>query len=344
MAQENIVQRPELDYLPSFKVFQDRSQRIAANSDAILKRKDFNLPDGYPRFIIGDRVWSALPGNNTIEQVSQETFPLPSLRTKLRSAAEEVHEGKGLVILRGLDPSKHTPMENAILFLGMSSYIAEQQGVQDKFGNMIGNFDCILKTSLSLTLLSIAHIANYPPGQNVIPEDEATSSSAALAGSRYDLDFIPRDPETRPLLYLSPNHGPFFVVSWKKLTGSNEYPLSANLPAMSDEQAEALDLLHFTALKHSISIANKKGDMIFCNNLAMFHARKSFSEQGGSRRRLLRRWLRNEELAWDTSAVLEELWFTVFGMSPRRERAIWKIEPNDFNVDQFLTHKMTCWN
>jgi len=113
---------------------------------------------------------------------------------------------------------------------------------------------------------------------------------------------------------------------------------------MSNEQAEALDLLHFTALKHQISIPNQAGDMIFCNNLAMFHARKAFSEQDEGRRRLLRLWLRNDELKWDTSARLDELWWTVFGMSPRREGANWKINPGDFNVDQFLTHKMTCWN
>jgi hypothetical protein len=113
---------------------------------------------------------------------------------------------------------------------------------------------------------------------------------------------------------------------------------------MTEEEAEALDLLHFTAKKHSTSFENMKGDMTFCNNLAMFHARKAFSEKEDSRRTILRLWLRNEQLAWRTPTTLEETWFNTYGMSPRREVAFWKIEPQDFQVEQFLTHKMTCWN
>jgi hypothetical protein len=188
-------QRPELDYLPSLSVFEARSAQIAADPRKFAKRNGGELPSGFPKSIIGPRVWShddiansqqlvqvfsavevaeieaallyflgkltedhgyarkeaeansvtALPGDNGPDDVSQETFPLPTLASNLRNIAQQVHNGKGLAIFRGLDPSKHTHMENAIVFLGVSSYIAEQRGVQDKFGNMIGEWNCYLR-------------------------------------------------------------------------------------------------------------------------------------------------------------------------------------------------------
>lgn len=187
--------RPELDYLPSLSVFEARSAQIAADPRKFAMRNGGELPSGFPKSIIGPRVWShddignsqqfvqvfsavevaeievallhflvkltegqryarreaeansvtALPGGIGLDDVSQETFPLPTLASKLRNIAQQVHNGKGLAILRGLDPSKHTHKENAIVFLGISSYIAEQRGVQDKFGNMIGEWNCCLR-------------------------------------------------------------------------------------------------------------------------------------------------------------------------------------------------------
>lgn len=51
--------------------------------------------------------------------------------------SEELHTGCGVVILRGLKPKLYTPWENVILFAGVSSYLGEQRGCQDKYGNML---------------------------------------------------------------------------------------------------------------------------------------------------------------------------------------------------------------
>lgn len=71
-------------------------------------------------------------------EISQDTFPLPTLGPKLLRAATDVHRGKGFVMIRGLEPDGFTPEENALIFLGMSSYIGEKRGRQDEDGNMLG--------------------------------------------------------------------------------------------------------------------------------------------------------------------------------------------------------------
>ena len=82
----------------------------------------------------------ALPGDNGPDQVSQETFPLPKLSHKLSRVAMTLHYGIGFAVLRGLDPKKYSPLDNVILYLGITSYVAELRGVQDYDGRMIGRY------------------------------------------------------------------------------------------------------------------------------------------------------------------------------------------------------------
>jgi hypothetical protein len=50
----------------------------------------------------------------------------------------EVHNGKGFFVLRGLDPEKYSVEDGMVIFLGIQTYIAEQKARQDDKGNMIG--------------------------------------------------------------------------------------------------------------------------------------------------------------------------------------------------------------
>ena len=96
---------------------------------------------------------------------------------------------------------------------------------------------------------------------------------------------------------------------------------------MNEIQAEALDMVHFTAVKHSISMQLKRGDIQLINNLAIFHARNGFRDNSTQKRHILRLWLRNENLAWKTAKGLERTWFEKYGDSERRKIVRWNIEP-----------------
>ena len=69
--------------------------------------------------------------NLTIPHVTQETFPLPKLHSELRRLSDELHNGHGLFVIRGLQVDKHTREENVIIYTGISAHIASQRGRQD---------------------------------------------------------------------------------------------------------------------------------------------------------------------------------------------------------------------
>jgi hypothetical protein len=53
---------------------------------------------------------------------------------------DEVYLGRGFTIIRGLNPDDYSPEDLTIIFLGLSSYIAERRGKQDQRGSMLGKF------------------------------------------------------------------------------------------------------------------------------------------------------------------------------------------------------------
>lgn len=113
---------------------------------------------------------------------------------------------------------------------------------------------------------------------------------------------------------------------------------------MTEEQAEALDTVHFTAEKNSLSVQLKRGDMQFLNNFSVFHARRAFTddeEETGRKRHILRLWLRNEKYAWKTPDRLKDSWFEVYGESERMGRACWMINPN-MEKRQVVSRRDTC--
>lgn len=96
---------------------------------------------------------------------------------------------------------------------------------------------------------------------------------------------------------------------------------------MTELQAEAIDMVHFTAVKHQLTIKLERGDIYLINNLAVQHARSGFVDKPYQRRHAIRLWLRNNELAWETPQGLEKTWFEKYGNSERRKIATWNILP-----------------
>ena len=71
------------------------------------------------------------------DQVHRDVFPLPTLGRTLERAAEDVYNGRGFVIVRGLDPDTLSVEGSTTVYLGLSSYIAKRRGMQDQRGSML---------------------------------------------------------------------------------------------------------------------------------------------------------------------------------------------------------------
>ena len=74
------------------------------------------------------------------DDVSRELFPLPKLESRLDKCALEVHHGAGWCVIRGIDPRRYSVEDNAIIYLGISSYIGGRRGLQDAKGSMLCMF------------------------------------------------------------------------------------------------------------------------------------------------------------------------------------------------------------
>lgn len=74
--------------------------------------------------------------------INPTTFPLSStIRTKLEQARDVLFHGRGFVVVRlGPDLKKYTDVELVTLFLGISAYIGNEIGVQDKKGNALSEY------------------------------------------------------------------------------------------------------------------------------------------------------------------------------------------------------------
>ncbi|KAL2267138.1 hypothetical protein VTJ83DRAFT_4415 [Remersonia thermophila] len=378
--------RPDISWIPSSQVFKDRAEKLRA----LYPNRRTTLPEGWPAQVEGARVWSGsdfasedeyivrlspediaeidaglaffkgLPGDLGPDDVNPDTFPLPTLKQKLTEVSETIHDGRGFVVLRGLQPEKYSNLDNILLYLGVTSYIAGTRGMQDFDGRMILHIQAVLEdvkkdgkqpNSPYVNRAQPFHadlcdvLAMYALNTAAVGGESYLASGAKiyneLARTRPDIietlakddwifdEFYQGQYHTRPLLYRFGRHGPGFQFSRRPLTGAPFSPHHPSVPAMTEPQAEALDAVHFLAEEHALELRLRRGDVLLVNNLAALHARAAFADDParGRRRHLLRLWLRSEDRRWPTPPALERLAWEVYGDHAwRRERAVWDVE------------------
>ena len=106
--------------------------------------------------------------------ISQSTFPLPKLGPILRTKSADIHDGKGAVVIRGLDPEKYSLRTNIIMFAGLSSYIGDQRGLQSAMYDVLSKSSTITRSwtdesstnspAAHMNSLSAKHIPDPRPG------------------------------------------------------------------------------------------------------------------------------------------------------------------------------------
>lgn len=69
--------------------------------------------------------------NKPLGYVNQETFPLPNLHFKLRGISNEIHNGFGFKVLRGLPVSTHSREDIFAIYAGIASHVGPIRGRQD---------------------------------------------------------------------------------------------------------------------------------------------------------------------------------------------------------------------
>ncbi|KAK3390043.1 hypothetical protein B0H63DRAFT_499788 [Podospora didyma] len=335
------IKRPDIEWHPSYETCQ---ARVAA-LEATAQNRPSSVPEGFPDQISSPRVWTGsdfadrekhlvhlsnddieeigvpldffknLDGDHGPDAVTTKNFPLPNLRKRLKEVANNIHLGTGFNVIRGLSTVEFSPLVNILIYLGITSYIAEIRGVQDYDGRMISS-------------------GRPPPYANRAQDLQRDRSHRpdiihVLADDMWTHD----EWHCKPLLFNFPTHGPSFCYSHQPLTGA---PFSAHhpgVPAMTEAQAEAIDAFQFIAAKHQLAITLEAGDIEIFNNMALFHARNAFEDNNldeddaRDMRHMAHMWLRSAdaELAWQTPGPLELNAAKIYGDGGARKMARWDV-------------------
>ncbi|KAF7967852.1 hypothetical protein HWV62_32900 [Athelia sp. TMB] len=215
--------------------------------------------------------------------VSQTTFPLPTLGPILAGIARELHSGRGFSVVRGIPVDSYSREEVVIIYAGVSSYIGEKRGLQDTDGAVLAHIKdltALYDTSdigapafttdpqvfhtdagdiISLFALEVAaeggvsKISSSWRVYNHIAEHRPDLIETLSQPWPFD-SFGANPPYTsRPLLAYA---GDKVVVQYARrlLTGYLGQPRSADIPPITEAQAEALDALHFLAEKYELRL------------------------------------------------------------------------------------------
>ncbi|KAL2268901.1 hypothetical protein VTJ83DRAFT_3747 [Remersonia thermophila] len=281
------------------------------------------------------------------DAVSRATFPLPTLATQLERASHQVHQGQGFAIVRGPNPQNYTAEDNVIIFLGISSYLGEQRGVQDKKGSMLTHvtdskiwtappemrhgihtttglaWHCDMGTEvLALHVRSKAHAG----GDTYVAS--AWTIYKELMASYPDVLEQLCDPSWPIQVSVNPPKyfvAPLMHISDKVLISVDPgrlglHPATAAVdggfpvPALTRRQRMALEVLSELATKFRHRLDLQQGDMVFINNLALLHARDPYVDsETGPGRHVVRLWLRNPHLAWNIPLAMRAPWEAAFG-------------------------------
>jgi hypothetical protein len=146
--------QPDIGYTPDYDKYIARVQRRRAS-----EKLSQSLPPGFPQKLESDLVWDNTdiaarynwnyqltgPDLDEIEKalqhfkflnkplgfVNQNSFPLPNLHSKLREISNEIHNGFGFKVIRGLPVDTHTREEIFTIYAGLASHIAPIRGRQD---------------------------------------------------------------------------------------------------------------------------------------------------------------------------------------------------------------------
>lgn len=282
------------------------------------------------------------------DEISQHTFPLPTLQDKLRRLAIEIHNGKGFGLLRGLDPSQYSVEDLLLVYLGLASYIGDERGVQNRKGDMLThivdshhwttvpyelrhgihtNKDLPFHSDMGASILALQfrQCAMQGGGETMIASASTMYNElyrnhpqklTTLAKPNWPIQ-VSGNPPRYILAPLIQYHDGNILLSFDPGRLGNQYSDkdSRQIPELTSSQLQALETLSELAEEHCVKIAAQPGDILFVNNWALVHGREAYQDGSDTRnnRHAVRLWLHNTELGWKIPPNMKVPWDAAFG-------------------------------
>ncbi|KAI1769913.1 Clavaminate synthase-like protein [Hypoxylon cercidicola] len=282
--------------------------------------------------------------------ISPENFVLPqNLKSSLRGVSNQCYHGRGFTVVQGLDTTKYSPELNVVLYAGIAAHVAPQHGFLDKDRQKV-----LCHVVNAASEVSPTEAAKKSPGFTNGPLafhtdnceilalyalDVATTGGQTFVSSSYQLfnelattrpdvlqtlsdywvldtfkDYSQFPPVTRPMLHASDAGNVMFTYSRFPMAGFKGRQRNPDLVPVSEKQIAAMDAVQYTMAKNAVPLPWSKGDIAFINDMAIMHARSSFTESGqGLQRHLLKFYLRDPDQNWKIPESARKHWEKIYG-------------------------------
>ncbi|KAJ2903844.1 hypothetical protein MKZ38_009227 [Zalerion maritima] len=302
------------------------------------------------------------------DEITVSNFSLPTLGTKLQECARSLYDGMGFAVIRGLDSAKYSDEDNLMIYLGISGYIADVRGVQDKKGNMLVHVTDSKKWSK--VPLALRHGIHQPgtlsfhsdmPAEILALQvrqcaEEGGATCVSSVWTAYNELMLCHPEELQalatpnwPIQVSGKQHrfmyaplvqvvdGKVFACLDASRLGSHPTSEPGRVPNLSPTQVRALSALMEVASRHQLRIESKAGDLIFVNNFAMLHARERYKDGETTSRHIVRMWLRNTSLGWTIPDSMNSAWMTAF--QPRKTfTELYPVVPSpDYEIPKYTS-------
>ena len=248
---------------------------------------------------------------------TKEDFPIQNLSDEINYFLDELENGRGFLLIRGLPIERYTDEEASIIYYGLGLHMG-MPVAQNPKGEMLGHVKAVgdannKNTRVYQTNNLLPYHTDLSDVVGLLSLRKAKTgglSSLVSAISAYN-EIIEKHPELLGLFYRKyffahlgeevPTLSPIFSyhkdkLSCRYLRGYIELGQEQSGMELSKVEVEAFDLLDSILRDENIRIdmMMEPGDIQFANNYSVLHSRTDFEdyEDPERKRHLLRLWLK----------------------------------------------------
>lgn len=255
-------------------------------------------------------------------EISQRTFPLvANLAHKLSAVSTELHEGTGVVVLRGLDAARFNDEEAVIAFAGVCSYVAPERATDSYANQTLSHVRDATKEvvpawakDIGLAGSKITAAMDFHSDRfsgDILALHVRNDGGAGMGGGQYfasfwriynellrskpevletmaesDWPFELKQKDQAPYLELGPtlffSRGkPVCQLVKAPLLGSPQIQRDPSMPNVTERQMYAMHAVQDLAKRFSTKLDRKQGDIQLINNLSIMHAREAYQGTNG---------------------------------------------------------------
>lgn len=255
--------------------------------------------------------------------VRREDFVLPRLSHALADLREELREGRGFVLLRGLPVSEWSRLQSAIAYYGIGTHLGRALS-QNAQGHMLGHvkdlggdYATARGYLTNATMTFHADLCDYVGLLCLHPAKSGGESRIVSSITLYN-EMLKRRPELAAELvndfYFSrhgevpPGMAPWFKMApfsiergYLSVRGVSSYITKAQglpgVPPLTGPQKAAMALYQQVVDEIAYDMVFEQGDMQFLNNYVTLHTRRAFEDwpEPARKRHLYRLWLADED-------------------------------------------------